>query len=86
MKCLAEDCGLNHHPLHFFTVFPGAPCAPKVESAFKNCINLTWEPPIDDNGTTILGYQLEKRKKDTNQWIAMNPVNEPIEGIHEQEP
>ncbi|XP_041944622.1 immunoglobulin-like and fibronectin type III domain-containing protein 1 isoform X1 [Alosa sapidissima] len=62
-------------------VFPGPPCAPKVESAFKNCINLKWEPPLQDNGTQILGYQLEKRKKDTQQWIALNPVNEPIEGL-----
>ncbi|XP_076125295.1 immunoglobulin-like and fibronectin type III domain-containing protein 1 [Alosa pseudoharengus] len=62
-------------------VFPGPPCAPKVESAFKNCINLKWEPPLQDSGTQILGYQLEKRKKDTQQWIALNPVNEPIEGL-----
>ncbi|XP_062402366.1 immunoglobulin-like and fibronectin type III domain-containing protein 1 isoform X2 [Sardina pilchardus] len=62
-------------------VFPGPPCAPKVESAFKNCINLKWEPPLNDNGTIIIGYQLEKRKKDTQQWIALNPVNEPIEAL-----
>uniref|UniRef100_A0A3B1K8U6 Immunoglobulin like and fibronectin type III domain containing 1, tandem duplicate 4 n=1 Tax=Astyanax mexicanus TaxID=7994 RepID=A0A3B1K8U6_ASTMX len=61
------------------SLFPGAPAPPKVVSAFKNCIHLEWTPPEKDGGTKILGYQLEKRKKDTNQWIALNPVNEPIE-------
>ncbi|KAJ8395359.1 hypothetical protein AAFF_G00033440 [Aldrovandia affinis] len=60
-------------------VFPGAPEPPKVVSAFKNCINLSWTAPADTRGTTIIGYMLEKRKKDTTQWIALNPVNEPIE-------
>lgn len=47
---------------------------------FKNYINLTWAPPEKDGGTKILGYQLEKRKKDTNQWVTLNQVNDPIQG------
>lgn len=50
-------------------------------SAFKNCINLEWTPPENDGGTKLLGYQLEKCKKGTNQWVALNSVNEPIKGI-----
>lgn len=53
-------------------------------SASKTCIDLTWTPPVDDGGVPIIGYQLEKRKKDTDQWIAINPLNEPIEGLTEQ--
>ncbi|XP_062329256.1 immunoglobulin-like and fibronectin type III domain-containing protein 1 [Osmerus eperlanus] len=60
-------------------VFPGPPGAPKVVSASKTCIHLTWTPPVETFGT-VVGYQLEKRKKDTVQWIALNPVSEPIEG------
>ncbi|XP_038824346.1 immunoglobulin-like and fibronectin type III domain-containing protein 1 [Salvelinus namaycush] len=60
-------------------IFAGRPGAPKVVSASKTCINLKWEPPEDDGGIKINGYQLEKRKKDTAQWIALNPVTEPIE-------
>ncbi|XP_062853223.1 immunoglobulin-like and fibronectin type III domain-containing protein 1 [Trichomycterus rosablanca] len=62
-------------------IFPGAPAPPKVVSAFKNCINLEWAPPEKDGGTKILGYQLEKCKKNTNQWVALNPINEPIEAL-----
>uniref|UniRef100_UPI0037E9BFB1 immunoglobulin-like and fibronectin type III domain-containing protein 1 n=1 Tax=Semicossyphus pulcher TaxID=241346 RepID=UPI0037E9BFB1 len=62
-------------------ILAGPPGAPKVESASKTCINLTWTPPEDDRGVPIIGYQLEKRKKDTNQWIALNALNEPIEDV-----
>uniref|UniRef100_A0A3P9AZI6 Immunoglobulin-like and fibronectin type III domain-containing protein 1 n=1 Tax=Maylandia zebra TaxID=106582 RepID=A0A3P9AZI6_9CICH len=62
-------------------ILAGPPGAPKVVSASKTCINLTWTPPEDDKGVPIIGYQVEKQKKDTNQWIPLNAVNEPIEDI-----
>ncbi|XP_066520129.1 immunoglobulin-like and fibronectin type III domain-containing protein 1 [Hoplias malabaricus] len=62
-------------------IFPGPLAPPKVVSAFKNCINIEWTPPEMDGGTKILGYQIEKRKKDTKQWVALNPVNEPIKAL-----
>ncbi|XP_038134428.1 immunoglobulin-like and fibronectin type III domain-containing protein 1 [Cyprinodon tularosa] len=60
--------------------YPGPPSAPKVASAFKDCINLTWSPPSDTGGTNILGYNLEKRKKGSNLWGQVNPPNEIIKG------
>ncbi|TRY89362.1 hypothetical protein DNTS_015301 [Danionella cerebrum] len=60
--------------------FPGPPAPPKVVSAFKNCINLTWTAPEKDGGSKILGYLLEKRKKDTNQWVSLNAEPEVSEG------
>ncbi|XP_052413995.1 immunoglobulin-like and fibronectin type III domain-containing protein 1 [Carassius gibelio] len=62
-------------------MFPGPPGMPKVVSAFKNCINLIWTPPEKYGGNKILGYQLEKRKKDTNQWVTLNPVKDPIQDL-----
>ncbi|XP_030274768.1 immunoglobulin-like and fibronectin type III domain-containing protein 1 [Sparus aurata] len=52
--------------------YPGAPTAPKVISAFKDCINLAWSPPCDTGGTKIVGYKLEKKKKGTNYWSLVN--------------
>nr|CBN80730.1 Immunoglobulin-like and fibronectin type III domain-containing protein 1 [Dicentrarchus labrax] len=52
--------------------YPGPPTAPKVVSAFKDCINLTWAPPCDTGGTKIVGYNLEKNKKGTNYWSLVN--------------
>nr|XP_019952107.1 PREDICTED: immunoglobulin-like and fibronectin type III domain-containing protein 1 [Paralichthys olivaceus] len=54
--------------------YPGAPTAPKVISAFKDCINLAWSPPCDTGGTKIVGYNLEKNKKGTNYWSLVNQV------------
>ncbi|CAL9704572.1 unnamed protein product [Knipowitschia caucasica] len=58
--------------------YPGQPSAPKVVSAFKDCINLTWSPPSNTGGTNILGYNLEKRKKGSNLWGMVNPPDEMI--------
>uniref|UniRef100_A0A9J8AHD7 Immunoglobulin like and fibronectin type III domain containing 1, tandem duplicate 1 n=1 Tax=Cyprinus carpio carpio TaxID=630221 RepID=A0A9J8AHD7_CYPCA len=59
--------------------YPGQPSAPKVASAFKDCINLTWSPPTNTGGTSILGYNLEKRKKGSNLWGQVNPTDQPIQ-------
>ncbi|XP_050930772.1 LOW QUALITY PROTEIN: immunoglobulin-like and fibronectin type III domain-containing protein 1 [Lates calcarifer] len=58
--------------------YPGPPSTPKVVSAFKDCINLSWSPPSDTGGTNILGYNLEKRKKGSNLWGQVNPPEEMI--------
>ncbi|XP_058486974.1 immunoglobulin-like and fibronectin type III domain-containing protein 1 isoform X2 [Solea solea] len=58
--------------------YPGAPSAPKVVSACKNCITLSWSPPSDTGGTSILGYNLEKRKKGSNLWGQVNPSDDLI--------
>ncbi|XP_074496274.1 immunoglobulin-like and fibronectin type III domain-containing protein 1.1 isoform X2 [Sebastes fasciatus] len=60
--------------------YPAAPSAPKVVSAFKNCITLSWTPPSDTGGTNILGYNIEKRKKGSNLWGQVNPPDEMIKG------
>ncbi|XP_076870364.1 immunoglobulin-like and fibronectin type III domain-containing protein 1 [Brachyhypopomus gauderio] len=58
--------------------YPGAPSAPKVVSAFKNYITLSWVPPTNTGGSNILGYNLEKRKKGSNLWGLVHPPEEPI--------
>lgn len=62
------------------TAYPGPPSAPKVISAFKDCITLAWSPPANTGGTNILGYNLEKRKKGSNLWGLVNPSEEIIRG------
>ncbi|XP_045078777.1 immunoglobulin-like and fibronectin type III domain-containing protein 1 isoform X4 [Coregonus clupeaformis] len=65
--------------------YPGPPSAPKVISAFKDCINLAWSPPSNTGGTNILGYNMEKRKKGSNLWSPVNPaddkINEKVFGV-----
>ncbi|XP_077458045.1 immunoglobulin-like and fibronectin type III domain-containing protein 1 [Stigmatopora argus] len=58
--------------------YPGPPSPPKVASAFKDCINLSWSPPANTGGTSIVGYNLEKRKKGSNLWGQVNPPEQLI--------
>ncbi|XP_055365280.1 immunoglobulin-like and fibronectin type III domain-containing protein 1 [Betta splendens] len=62
-------------------ILSGPPGAPQVVSTSKSCIKLKWTAPEDDRGVTIVGYQVEKRKKDTSHWIALNALNEPIKDV-----
>ncbi|XP_037539779.1 immunoglobulin-like and fibronectin type III domain-containing protein 1 [Nematolebias whitei] len=58
--------------------FPGPPAPPKVVSAFNDCVNLSWVSPANTGGSRILGYILEKRKKGSNLWTAVNASEEII--------
>lgn len=61
--------------------YPGPPTTPKVVSAFKDCINLSWSSPSDTGGTKIIGYNLERNKKGTNYWSLVNQKG-PITGVN----
>uniref|UniRef100_A0A665T8E6 Immunoglobulin like and fibronectin type III domain containing 1, tandem duplicate 1 n=1 Tax=Echeneis naucrates TaxID=173247 RepID=A0A665T8E6_ECHNA len=63
--------------------YPGPPSAPKVVSASKDCINISWSPPCNTGGTNILGYNLEKRKRGSNLWGQVNPHEEMIRDVVE---
>ncbi|KAJ8016727.1 hypothetical protein DPEC_G00010360 [Dallia pectoralis] len=58
--------------------YPVAPPQPTVESAFDDCINLTWSTPTATGGSHILGYNVEKRKTGSNVWSPVNPTDKPI--------
>lgn len=62
------------------SAFPGPPSAPKIVSAFKDCISLAWSAPANTGGTNILGYNVEKCKNGSNLWSLVNPTDEPIRG------
>lgn len=64
-----------------YPAYAAAPSAPKVVSACKDCINLSWAPPAVTGGTSILGYNLEKRKKGSNLWGPINPPDQMIRGL-----
>ncbi|XP_077054135.1 immunoglobulin-like and fibronectin type III domain containing 1, tandem duplicate 2 [Siphateles boraxobius] len=58
--------------------FPGSPAPPKIVSAFKDCINLAWLPPSSTRGGSLIGYNLEKRRKGSNLWSQANPKDDQI--------
>ncbi|KAM4860797.1 immunoglobulin-like and fibronectin type III domain-containing protein 1 [Thomomys bottae] len=51
---------------------PGPPSAPAILSASSQCITLTWVAPQGPGSAHILGYLVEKRKKGSSTWTAVN--------------
>ncbi|XP_062969544.1 LOW QUALITY PROTEIN: immunoglobulin-like and fibronectin type III domain-containing protein 1 [Cynocephalus volans] len=51
---------------------PGPPSTPAILSASSRGITLTWTAPRGPGSAHILGYLIEKRKKGSNTWIAVN--------------
>ena len=58
---------------------PGPPRNPKIISATGSTMTLTWEPPLDNGGSSIQGYWLEKRERGAVYWGKVNraPVTKP---------
>ncbi|XP_042320216.1 immunoglobulin-like and fibronectin type III domain-containing protein 1 [Sceloporus undulatus] len=59
-------------------VFPGPPAAPKIVSANRGAITLSWAAPHKTGNSRILGYTIEKSKKGSNTWIPVSdlPITE----------
>lgn len=55
-----------------FTDPPGAPEAPKVSDIFKDHCTLTWEPPAEDGGSPILGYNVERAMGGSTRWLKVS--------------
>nr|XP_027801407.1 immunoglobulin-like and fibronectin type III domain-containing protein 1 [Marmota flaviventris] len=57
---------------------PGPPSTPAILSASSQGITLTWTAPRGPGSAHILGYLVEKRKKGSNTWTAVNdqPMSE----------
>lgn len=63
---------------------PGPPRNPKIIGATATTMTLTWEPPLDNGGSTIQGYWLEKRERGAVYWGRVNrsPVTKPaVKGL-----
>ena len=58
-----------------FTDVPSAPQGPlKAIDTSPNAITLQWKPPLDDGGSRIEKYVLEKKLKGSSKWQKV-PVN-----------
>ncbi|KAI1733007.1 fibronectin type III domain-containing protein [Ditylenchus destructor] len=54
---------------------PGPPIQIHAESIGPNWVTITWSPPVDDGGSKITGYVVEKRELGTNVWEMTNDYN-----------
>lgn len=59
----------THLPICNSADKPGPPEKPlKPEGITKNSVTLSWRSPIDDGGSEITNYILEKREADRHSW------------------
>ena len=55
---------------------PGQPSKPEILDSDKDHIKIKWNPPISNGGSSIIGYNVERRDMATGRWITIskNPV------------
>lgn len=48
---------------------PGAPGVPVPTDWDRDHVDLQWTPPLNDGGSPVTAYIIEKREKGTNKWL-----------------
>ncbi|KRY50894.1 Twitchin [Trichinella britovi] len=48
---------------------PDPPQCPAVETILDNAVILSWKPPVDDGGSDISNYLIEKRQLPNSDWM-----------------
>ncbi|XP_053321014.1 myosin-binding protein C, slow-type isoform X2 [Spea bombifrons] len=51
---------------------PDAPQAPEVTEVGEDWCIMKWDPPAYDGGCPILGYFIERKKKQSSRWMRLN--------------
>ncbi|KAM4746783.1 myosin-binding protein C, slow-type isoform 32-T32 [Rhinophrynus dorsalis] len=51
---------------------PDAPNAPDVTEVGEDWCIMKWDPPLYDGGCPILGYFIERKKKQSSRWMRLN--------------
>ncbi|XP_074231295.1 myosin-binding protein C, slow-type isoform X24 [Camelus bactrianus] len=51
---------------------PDPPVAPSVTDVGDDWCIMNWEPPVYDGGSPILGYFIERKKKQSSRWMRLN--------------
>nr|XP_020656128.1 myosin-binding protein C, slow-type isoform X3 [Pogona vitticeps] len=51
---------------------PDPPMAPNVVDVGEDWCIMNWEPPAYDGGSPILGYYIERKKKQSSRWMRLN--------------
>lgn len=58
-------------PLKCLTEKPEPPGKPEVLDRDRTFIEMKWEPPRNDGGAPITGYEVERKEPKTNRWVKL---------------
>lgn len=51
---------------------PGPPSRPEVIDVTHEGMTVTWQPPVDNGGSTIAGYIIERKEARSDRWLRIN--------------
>uniref|UniRef100_A0A7E4VU92 non-specific serine/threonine protein kinase n=1 Tax=Panagrellus redivivus TaxID=6233 RepID=A0A7E4VU92_PANRE len=54
---------------------PGPPINLSADAIGSNYVTLTWSPPVDNGGSKITGYVVERREHGQNSWVISSDYN-----------
>ncbi|KAM9672691.1 myosin-binding protein C, slow-type isoform 2-T2 [Trichechus inunguis] len=70
---LKNEAGEAHASIKIKVVdIPDPPVAPSVTDVGDDWCIMHWEPPVYDGGSPILGYFIERKKKQSSRWMRLN--------------
>lgn len=65
---LLSECITAQYPYKL----PGPPGTPTILHTTKDTMVVTWNEPVNDGGSTVLGYHLERKERNSILWIKLN--------------
>ena len=62
---------------------PGSPGSVEGQEVGADFVSLTWQKPVSDGGGNIIGYYIEKKEANSENWMRCNntPVNATIYNV-----
>lgn len=69
---ISDACETEEVQIRDPFALPGPPQNVKIAEHSKTHMLVTWDPPLDSGGSSIIGYWLEKREKGTSYWSKVN--------------
>uniref|UniRef100_A0A674F3Z2 Titin n=1 Tax=Salmo trutta TaxID=8032 RepID=A0A674F3Z2_SALTR len=69
-----KSYGLDSHPLTIKYPYkePGPPGTPFIASLSKEYMVVEWHEPVADGGSSVLGYHLERKERNSILWTKLN--------------